>query len=72
MSKMDRRVNKQDGFYFDSIRCSVVILAQDNILKVEVVDFEELGMEAVRKITVKDFPALIINDDKGNDIFANL
>jgi hypothetical protein len=48
------------------------ILAQDNILKVEVVDFEELGMEAVRKITVKDFPAFIITDDKGNDFFANL
>ena len=41
-------------------------------LKVEVVDFEELGMEAVRKITVKDFPAFIITDDKGNDFFQNL
>jgi fumarate hydratase class I len=37
-----------------------------------VVDFEELGMEAVRKIEVKDFPAFIITDDKGNDFFAAL
>jgi fumarate hydratase class I len=48
------------------------ILAKDNILSVEVVDFPELGMEAVRKIEVKDFPAFIITDDKGNDFFADL
>jgi fumarate hydratase class I len=60
------------GFYLGSIGGPAAILAQDNILKVEVVDFEELGMEAVRKITVKDFPAFIITDDKGNDFFANL
>ena len=42
------------------------------VLSVEVVDFEELGMEAVRKITIKDFPAFIISDDKGNDFFQNL
>ena len=60
------------GFYLGSIGGPAAILAQDNILKVEVVDFEELVMEAVRKITVKDFPAFIITDDKGNDFFANL
>ncbi len=60
------------GFYLGSIGGPAAILAQDNILKVEVVDFEELGMEAVRKITVKDFPAFIITDDKGNDFFENL
>ncbi|MCM0665574.1 fumarate hydratase [Flavobacterium tyrosinilyticum] len=64
--------NKYGGFYLGSIGGPAAILAQDNILKVEVVDFEELGMEAVRKITVKDFPAFIITDDKGNDFFANL
>ncbi len=64
--------NKYGGFYLGSIGGPATILAQDNILKVEVVDFEELGMEAVRKITVKDFPAFIITDDKGNDFFANL
>ena len=60
------------GFYLGSIGGPAAILAQDNILKVEVVDFEELGMEAVRKITVKNFPAFIITDDKGNDFFENL
>ncbi|NHN26950.1 fumarate hydratase [Flavobacterium jejuense] len=63
---------KHKGFYLGSIGGPAAILAQDNILKVEVVDFPELGMEAVRKITVKDFPAFIITDDKGNDFFANL
>jgi len=63
---------KHKGFYLGSIGGPAAILAQDNILKVEIVDFEELGMEAVRKITVKDFPAFIITDDKGNDFFANL
>lgn len=63
---------KHGGFYLGSIGGPAAILAKDNILKVEVVDFEELGMEAVRKITVKDFPAFIITDDKGNDFFANL
>ena len=60
------------GFYLGSIGGPAAILAQENILKVEVVDFEELGMEAVRKVTVKNFPAFIITDDKGNDFFANL
>ncbi|TPG36375.1 fumarate hydratase [Flavobacterium pectinovorum] len=64
--------HKYGGFYLGSIGGPAAILAQDNILKVEVVDFEELGMEAVRKITVKDFPAFIITDDKGNDFFENL
>ena len=45
-------------------------LAQDCIKKVEVLDYEELGMEAVWKIDVEDFPAFIVVDDKGNDFFA--
>lgn len=60
------------GFYLGSIGGPAAILAKENILNVEVVDFPELGMEAVRKITVKDFPAFIISDDKGNDFFQNL
>lgn len=60
------------GFYLGSIGGPAAILAQENILKVEIVDFEELGMEAIRKITVKDFPAFIITDNKGNDFFENL
>jgi fumarate hydratase class I len=47
-------------------------LAQSNIRKVELVDFEDLGMEAIRKIEVVDFPAFIIVDDKGNDFFQEL
>ena len=60
------------GFYLGSIGGPAAILAKENILSVEVVEFEELGMEAVRKITIKDFPAFIITDDKGNDFFENL
>ncbi|WP_374461318.1 fumarate hydratase [Chryseobacterium taeanense] len=63
---------KYGGFYLGSIGGPAAILAKDNILSVEVVDFPELGMEAVRKIEVKDFPAFIITDDKGNDFFADL
>jgi fumarate hydratase class I len=48
------------GFYLGSIGGPAAILAQDNILKVEIVDFEELGMEAVRKITIKDFLLLLL------------
>ncbi|MGH2666592.1 fumarate hydratase [Flavobacterium sp.] len=64
--------NKYGGFYLGSVGGPAAILAKENILSVEVVDFEELGMEAVRKITIKDFPAFIITDDKGNDFFENL
>lgn len=63
---------KHGGFYLGSIGGPAAILAKENILSVEVVDFPELGMEAVRKIVVKDFPAFIITDDKGNDFFQNL
>ncbi|AJH16579.1 fumarate hydratase [Myroides odoratimimus] len=63
---------KHGGFYLGSIGGPAAILAKENILSVEVVDFPELGMEAVRKIVVKDFPAFIITDDKGNDFFADL
>ena len=51
---------------------SAAVLAKENITSVEVIDFEELGMEAVRKITVKNFPAFIIIDNKGNDFFEKL
>ena len=59
------------GFYLGSIGGPAAILAKNSIKKVEVVDFEELGMEAVRKIYVENFPAFIIVDDKGNDFFAD-
>ena len=58
------------GFYLGSIGGPAARLAQDCIKKVEVLDFEELGMEAVWKIDVVNFPAFIVVDDKGNDFFA--
>ena len=63
---------KHGGFYLGSIGGPAAILAKENITSVEVIDFEEMGMEAVRKITIKNFPAFIITDDKGNDFFENL
>jgi fumarate hydratase class I len=63
---------KHGGFYLGSIGGPAAILAQSNIKKVDMVAFEELGMEAVRKIEVVDFPAFIVVDDKGNDFFEGL
>jgi fumarate hydratase class I len=63
---------KHGGFYLGSIGGPAAVLAQDNIRKVEVLDMPELGMEAVWKIEVVDFPAFIVVDDKGNDFFQNL
>ena len=61
---------KHGGFYLGSIGGPAARLAQDCIKKVEVLDFDDLGMEAVWKIDVVDFPAFIVVDDKGNDFFA--
>lgn len=63
---------KHGGFYLGSIGGPAAILAKKSIKSVEVVDFPELGMEAVRKIKVENFPAFIIVDDKGNDFFSEL
>ena len=60
------------GFYLGSIGGPAAILAQNHIKKVEVLDFPELGMEAVWKIDVEKFPAFILVDDKGNDFFRDL
>jgi fumarate hydratase class I len=61
---------KYSGFYLGSIGGPAAILAQDSIAKVEVLDFADLGMESVWRIEVKDFPAFLVVDDKGNDFFA--
>jgi fumarate hydratase class I len=61
---------KYGGFYLGSIGGPAARLAQDCIKKVELLDYEELGMEAVWKIEVENFPAFIIIDDKGNDFYA--
>ncbi len=59
------------GFYLGSIGGPAAILAKENIRQVEVIEFEELGMEAIWKIEVVDFPAFILVDDKGNDFFQH-
>ena len=61
---------KHGGFYLGSIGGPAAILAQNSIKKVEVLEYPELGMEAVWQVEVEDFPAFIIVDDKGNDFFA--
>jgi len=63
---------KYGGFYLGSVGGPAAILAAENIVSVEVVDFEELGMEAVRKIVVKNMPAFILTDDKGNDFYSGI
>ena len=61
---------KHGGFYLGSIGGPAAILAKDSITHVEVLEYPELGMEAVFKIDVVDFPAFILVDDKGNDFFS--
>ena len=63
---------RHGGFYLGSIGGPAAILAKESIKSSEVVDLEDLGMEAVRKIRVEDFPAFIIVDDQGNDLFQQL
>jgi fumarate hydratase class I len=60
------------GFYLGSIGGPAAILAQNSIRRVEVLEYPELGMEAIWRIEVEDFPAFIVTDDKGNDFFADL
>jgi fumarate hydratase class I len=60
------------GFYLGSIGGPAARLARDCIKKVEVLEYPELGMEAVWRIDVVDFPAFIVVDDKGNDFFAEV
>ncbi len=63
---------KYGGFYLGSIGGPAAVLAEENIKKVEVIDFPELGMEAVWRIQVENFPAFILVDDKGTDFFKKL
>jgi fumarate hydratase class I len=60
------------GVYLGSIGGPAAILAQSCIRKVEVLEYPELGMEAVWRIEVEDFPAFVVVDDKGNDFFADV
>jgi fumarate hydratase class I len=63
---------RHGGFYLGSIGGPAAVLAEENIKKVECIDFPELGMEAVWRIEVENFPAFILVDDKGNDFFKQL
>lgn len=64
--------HKHGGFYLGSIGGPAAILAHDSIKSVELLEYPELGMEAIWKIKVKDFPAFILVDDKGNDFFTEI
>ena len=64
--------HKHGGFYLGSIGGPAALLAKKNIKKVELVEYPELGMEAIWKIEVEDFPAFILVDDKGNDFFKQI
>ena len=64
--------HKHGGFYLGSIGGPAAILAQNSIKKVELLEYPELGMEAIWKIEVEDFPAFILVDDKGNDFFTEI
>jgi fumarate hydratase class I len=63
---------KHGGFYLGSIGGPAALLAEENIRKVELLEYPELGMEAVYKIEVEDFPAFILVDNKGNDFFKQI
>jgi len=69
--QVTKACQQHGGFYLGSIGGPAAILAKENIMKVEVLEYPELGMEAVWKIEVRDFPAFILVDDKGNDFFVN-
>ena len=63
---------KHGGFYLGSIGGPAAILAQNSIKNVELLEYPELGMEAIWKIEVEDFPAFILVDNKGNDFFKQI
>ena len=67
--KVTQSCKKRSGFYFGSIGGPAAVLANDCIKKLEVLEYPELGMEAIWKIEVEDFPAFIVVDDKRNDFF---
>jgi fumarate hydratase class I len=71
-AQVTKACKRHGGFYLGSIGGPAAILAKENIQSVRVLDYPELGMEAIWEIEVKDFPAFILVDDKGNDFFQQL
>jgi fumarate hydratase class I len=63
---------KHGGFYLGSIGGPAAILTKDHIRKMELIEYPELGMEAIYRIEVENFPAFMLVDDKGNDFYAQL
>jgi fumarate hydratase class I len=78
LAKVNRAKNVREacerwgGFYLGTIGGAAARLAQDSIRKVEVIDFHELGMEAVHKVEIEDFPAFVVINDKGEDFYASI
>jgi fumarate hydratase class I len=70
--KVTQSCKQYNGFYLGSIGGPAAKLGKECIKKIETIEYPELGMEAIFMITVKDFPAFIIIDDKGNDFFEEL
>ena len=70
--KVTDACKKYGGFYLGTIGGTAALFAEENIKRTECIDYPELGMEAVWKIEVKDFPAFILVDDKGNDFYKNI
>ena len=70
--KVTEACKKWGGFYLGSPGGPAALLAAENIRKVDVVEFPELGMEAIWAIDVVDFPAFVLVDDKGNDFFQQI
>ena len=71
-AQVTKACRQHGGFYLGSIGGPAARLADHSIKKVEVIEYEELGMEAVWRIDVEDFPAFIVIDDKGNDFYSDL
>ena len=71
-SQVTDACKRYGGFYLGSIGGPAAILAKNCIKKVEVLEYPELGMEAIWRIQVENFPAFIVTDDKGNDFFSEL
>ena len=69
---MTEACKKHGGFYLGSVGGPAALLAKENIRKVELIEYPELGMEAVYRLEVVDFPAVILVDDKGNDFYQQL
>jgi len=69
-SVVTKSCEENGGFYLGTIGGPAALIAQENIASVELIDYEDLGMEAVYLIQVKDFPAFVVVDDKGNDFFT--